>query len=295
MLTTNEIGGKIAVARKLKNISQAELAEQLSVSAQAVGKWERGESMPDIIMFSRLAAVLGTDLNYYTGGISDTPYTQMPVIQNVLHSANEESKKTGWNMSGGMWKDADFSGLHGLAEKFKNANIEKCRFVESEMSGLELKGSNIQRSDFSRSDLTACNFSGVNIEHSIFVGCDFSGSEFIKSHVNDCDFSDANLTGVRFNWCYFNKTTQAGAVFRQIKFEHGTFTGMTFTGELTDCSFENSGFVRTVFDGAVLRNCFFKNSRLKRIKFIGCRADRLTYAFMKNCKADLSDVTIIEY
>lgn len=294
MLTTNEIGGKIAVARKLKNISQAELAEQLSVSAQAVGKWERGESMPDIIMFSRLAAVLGTDLNYYVGGISNIPDTEMPVNQNMPHSVNEKPQKTVWNMSGGMWKNADFSGLRGLAEKFKSANIEKCRFVESDMSGLELKGNNIRYSDFSRSDLTACNFSSANIEHSIFVSCDFSGSEFIKSHINDCDFSDANLTGVHFNWCYFNKTTLAGAVFRQIKFEYGTFTGVTFTGELTDCSFENSDFARTVFDGAVLRNCFFKNSKLKRIKFIGCRADRLTYAFMKNCKADLSDVTIIE-
>ena len=51
MQTSIEIGNKIAVAGKLKNLSQAELAAQMSITAQAVGKWERGESMPDILTF----------------------------------------------------------------------------------------------------------------------------------------------------------------------------------------------------------------------------------------------------
>ena len=68
MLTTMIIGNKIAEARKRINISQAHLAERLFISAQAVGKWERGESMPDIITFNRLAEILGVDLNYFSEG-----------------------------------------------------------------------------------------------------------------------------------------------------------------------------------------------------------------------------------
>ncbi|RYG21663.1 MAG: XRE family transcriptional regulator, partial [Chitinophagaceae bacterium] len=49
MLNSKSIGNKIAEARKKINSSQAELAKQVSISPQAVGKWERGESMPDII------------------------------------------------------------------------------------------------------------------------------------------------------------------------------------------------------------------------------------------------------
>ena len=60
------IGSKIAEARKRKNISQAQLAQHLFISAQAVGKWERGESFPDIITFNRLAEILGVDLNYFS-------------------------------------------------------------------------------------------------------------------------------------------------------------------------------------------------------------------------------------
>ena len=41
------VGSKIAKARKEKNISQAQLAQQLFITPQAVGKWERGESIPD--------------------------------------------------------------------------------------------------------------------------------------------------------------------------------------------------------------------------------------------------------
>ena len=58
MLTSIMIGNKISEARKGKKLSQAQLAGQLSVSSQAVGKWERGESMPDIITLNRLAEVL---------------------------------------------------------------------------------------------------------------------------------------------------------------------------------------------------------------------------------------------
>ena len=65
-METKKIGNKIAEARKKINISQAQLAERLFISPQAVGKWERGESMPDIITFNRLAEILGVDLNYFS-------------------------------------------------------------------------------------------------------------------------------------------------------------------------------------------------------------------------------------
>ena len=54
MSKSNSIGNKITEARKKINISQAQLADRLFISPQAVGKWERGESMPDIITLERL-------------------------------------------------------------------------------------------------------------------------------------------------------------------------------------------------------------------------------------------------
>jgi transcriptional regulator with XRE-family HTH domain len=66
MLNTKMIGNRIAEARKKINVSQAQLAGFIFISPQAVGKWERGESMPDITTFNRLAEILGVDLNYFS-------------------------------------------------------------------------------------------------------------------------------------------------------------------------------------------------------------------------------------
>jgi transcriptional regulator with XRE-family HTH domain len=65
------IGSKIAEARKKINISQAQLAERLFISPQAVGKWERGESMPDITTFNRLAEMLGVQRPTVTNASRD--------------------------------------------------------------------------------------------------------------------------------------------------------------------------------------------------------------------------------
>ncbi len=61
MLNARIIGNKIAEGlRKKINISQAELAGQLFLlSPQAVGKWRRGESIPNIVTFNRLAEIHG--------------------------------------------------------------------------------------------------------------------------------------------------------------------------------------------------------------------------------------------
>ncbi|MFP3153977.1 pentapeptide repeat-containing protein [Lachnospiraceae bacterium ZAX-1] len=301
MITTDEIGKKITVARKLKNLSQAQLAEQLSVSAQAVGKWERGESMPDIITFYHVAKILGTDLNYFIEENTDISKTEWPLppatfdeaFDEPLDDKKQNSKKSGWDMSGGNWMDADFSGLHGLAERFNGSNILKCQFIESEMSQLVLKGNNISGSDFSRSDLSHCQFIGSNLIHNTFIGCNLSGSKFSRSNVNDCNFSGADLTDIHSKWGTLKNADLTGAILNRANFELGSLSNITFHGELTECSFVNCDFTKVIFDGTTFHNCFFKNAKLKRVTFVNCLADRLTYSFMKACKADLAGVAIL--
>ena len=47
-MTDMTMGQRIAVRRKLKNMSQEALAEQLQVSRQAISKWESGRGYPNI-------------------------------------------------------------------------------------------------------------------------------------------------------------------------------------------------------------------------------------------------------
>ena len=290
MLSTTEIGKKIAIARKTNNYSQAQLAGLLAVSAQAVGKWERGESMPDILMFGRLAEVLGVDLNYFNNRQSSPEGTPIEPPSGMADNA----PKPGWDMSGSSWADADFSGLKGLAEKFSGANIERCRFIGSELFQLAMKGNDIKNSDFSSSDLRACLFSYTSFEKSVFEGSDFSGSKFSSCSIKNCNFSGANFTDVASKWSHWQNVTLSNATLSGTAFQLGQLTDIHFEGHITDCSFKDCDFARVEFSGAVIRNTFFKNSKLKRAKFTACQADKLSFAFMKACKADLSGVEILE-
>jgi len=63
----NELAKNIAAYRKRLNMTQEELAKKLSVSFQAVSKWENGQSMPDITLLGDIAAALDSDLNGLMG------------------------------------------------------------------------------------------------------------------------------------------------------------------------------------------------------------------------------------
>jgi len=53
------IGENIKNLRLAKNITQEKLAEYLNISAPAISKWERGETLPDITMVIPLASYFG--------------------------------------------------------------------------------------------------------------------------------------------------------------------------------------------------------------------------------------------
>ena len=53
------LGKRISALRKAKKMTQDQLADQLSVTAQAVSKWENDQSFPDITMLPRLAEIFG--------------------------------------------------------------------------------------------------------------------------------------------------------------------------------------------------------------------------------------------
>lgn len=57
------IGANIASYRKMAGLTQAGLAEKLNYSDKAVSKWERGESIPDVLTLMHLAENLGITVN----------------------------------------------------------------------------------------------------------------------------------------------------------------------------------------------------------------------------------------
>jgi len=317
MLNTKMIGNKIAEARKKINISQAQLAQRLFISSQAVGKWERGESMPDIITFNRLSEILGVDLNYFSESIQSAA-TEMTSVefsekQSAELPSEKQKKKISWDMSRGNWEDADFSGLKNLYDKFSSSNMQRCKFIGSDLSGLLLKSNNVDSCDFSSSDVSNSHIQSSNLANNLFKDCSLKETEFSRSNINGCDFSGANFAGTEISGssisgCDFTdtdftgavvksggleKNTIANAVWNHTSFINTQIADIVFTGTLEDCYFENCAFTRVTFQNATLINTFFKNKSLKRIRFVDCQVDRITYAFLKNGKADLTGITLL--
>ena len=52
-----QVNEKIHRLRKAKNLTQGKLGAMLGLSAQAVSKWERGETMPDIMLLPEICDI----------------------------------------------------------------------------------------------------------------------------------------------------------------------------------------------------------------------------------------------
>lgn len=316
MLNSKSIGERIAKARRKTNLSQAELAQKVAISSQAVGKWERGESLPDIITLNRLSEILAVDLNYFSenyqaGDIEDSTNEE---AEKQLTESLPSKKKPGWDMSKLNLTDSDFSDLKNLQEKLSSSNIQRCLFIGADLSGLLLKRNNVDSCDFSGSDFSCshiqnsflnknkfndCTLKESEFTGSDFTGCDFSGVDFNKlvsksSYFSACDFSGADLKNAAVKSSGFEKSIMTGAVLNNTSFIGTQLADIVFEGFLEDCSFEDCAFTKVKFQNATLTNTFFKNNKkFKRVQFINCKVDKLTYAFLKNNLADLTGVTLI--
>ncbi len=300
MLNSKSIGNKIATARKKMNFSQADLAQQVAISPQAVGKWERGESMPDISTLNRLAEILTVDLNYFSDSFQENE-SQKIVFETPdklrAESPIPHSRKNldwNWDMSQGNWTDADFSGLKNLKEKFSSSNMKNCKFLNSDLSGLILGKNNIELCDFSGSDIRDSKIQSSNLLSSQFTKCSFIDAEFFKSNVEKCDFSGADFSGAELIESNFERNNITNITWKFTKFLKSNFSNMVFSGTFEDCHFEHCAFYGVQFENATLLNTFFKyNDKFKKVQFVNCKVDSITYAFLKNNQANLTDITII--
>ena len=77
-----QIGKNIAAYRKELGLTQAGLAEKLNYSDKAVSKWERGESIPDVLTLMQLASHFGITV----GDLLDDP-NELPGNPTTLEAA----------------------------------------------------------------------------------------------------------------------------------------------------------------------------------------------------------------
>ncbi|MBR4950112.1 MAG: helix-turn-helix transcriptional regulator [Clostridia bacterium] len=89
MIDNVKIGKQISLLRTSKGLTQAELGERLGVTFQAVSKWERGETLPDISILPSLADILETTIDsILCGGTNNISFKGKIQVSNMIDGIN---------------------------------------------------------------------------------------------------------------------------------------------------------------------------------------------------------------
>ncbi len=88
-----QIGGNIALHRKRLGMTQALLAEKLNYSDKAVSKWERGESVPDVLTIVQLAELFEVSVNDLVSDPDALPENSGGIVEKAMEKAVEKTLK----------------------------------------------------------------------------------------------------------------------------------------------------------------------------------------------------------
>lgn len=91
--SSDQIGSYIQKKRNEVGITQQELGEKLLVSSQAVSKWERGDSLPDVSLLLELSKLLHTSVDLIltagNGGVVGKGMVDLVKIKRALNYLTE--------------------------------------------------------------------------------------------------------------------------------------------------------------------------------------------------------------
>jgi transcriptional regulator with XRE-family HTH domain/DNA-directed RNA polymerase subunit RPC12/RpoP len=86
-----KIGKFIAERRKSKRLTQAQLAEKLSITDRAVSKWETGKAMPDYSVMLELCEILEVSVNdLLCGEMVDVDNYNKVLEKNLLETVKQK-------------------------------------------------------------------------------------------------------------------------------------------------------------------------------------------------------------
>lgn len=149
---------KIAIIRKMNNMTQEQFAEKLSISRQAVSKWEKGDSIPDIQILIKIADYYNITLDHLIRDKYDLPNIREPHMNCEFHKSESQIKIDQYigkicdismnSFRYSVIKDAEIIGICGDMVCFKKN--QKYGYYNSRKSlGIMLKkeGRNTRRND----------------------------------------------------------------------------------------------------------------------------------------------------
>ena len=106
------IGPRLARVRKLRNLTQGQLADRVGVTKQTISNYENGVRMPDFEILDSLAEALNTTMSYLIGS-TDNPDEGSRKLRDLGDQLTAPSRSQEWRVLS--------EGLGALEQKNKTA------------------------------------------------------------------------------------------------------------------------------------------------------------------------------
>ena len=88
-----KLGDRIALLRKIKKLSQTELAKKIDASREAIGKYERNEATPSVETAKKIADIFDVTLDYLIDETASATFDKQTAKRiNEIQSLDEENK-----------------------------------------------------------------------------------------------------------------------------------------------------------------------------------------------------------
>jgi uncharacterized protein YjbI with pentapeptide repeats len=304
------LGNRIANARKAQNMSQAQLAGLLFISPQAVGKWERGESIPDFMTINQLADIFAVGLDYFSGGTHVEKGRELPKLTYYngdgtvagmicdMEPTTEPELPLLTDFSGSALAGTDFVGVHAPKRKFLGSDLRNADFSNADLNGSSFKGSDLSGANFNETDLSGCKFSTNNLTKASFDKTILTDTEFYASELTKANFKEVSLINAKIACIDLKKAVFENCSFKGTTFKSCDMSGVNLDGQtFIDVMFDRVALTGASFQGATFRNVSFRSTSnftnryyktLQTIRFDGAMMDKLTFAALKGLGVDLS-------
>ena len=104
----------------------------------------------------------------------------------------------------------------------------------------------------------------------------------------------ANLSSAEILQTNIDNSVFDNTIWKFTKFKNTNFNKIIFNGTFADCHFEHCSFYGVKFENATILNTFFKyNEKFKKVQFVNCQVDNITFAFLKNNQANMTGITVV--
>ena len=91
------IGASIRELRRVRGVTQENLAEEMNVTAQAVSRWEAGASYPDMELIPSIANYFGISIDRLFGYSSEREEKVNAILEKI-DALNDETWRDGSNL-----------------------------------------------------------------------------------------------------------------------------------------------------------------------------------------------------